>query len=410
MNYKIKDMQKIISVALVASLVLLIAACGGKAAKDKKGELGDLKVELEKKKKEKNALDDEIRKLEDQIGKSDPTSVQAQKLVAVDTLNLQDFAHYIELQGKIDADNVAYVSPAGQGGVVKAVYVKSGSHVNKGQVILKLDDVLARQGVIAAQQQAGVLKARLAQAQTIYERRQNLWKQNIGAEVEVINAKAEADAVRSQLRAAESQVASAQEQLSQSNVTAQISGTIDEVNVKVGEFFSPQSAAVPTSGIRIVNNSSIKIVSEVPENYISRVKKGDSVQVVVSETGRPYRSVISVVGASIDPKTRSFNAEAKLPSDPLLKPNQLASMKILDYKAKAAVTVPVNVVQTDEKGKYVYVIEKSGDKWLVKKKIVIVGESYNGTIEIKSGLTTGDVIITDGFQTVYDGQSVIISK
>ncbi|MEP7375460.1 MAG: efflux RND transporter periplasmic adaptor subunit [Chitinophagaceae bacterium] len=402
-------MQKILNITMAASLVLLIAACGS-STKDKKGEAADLKVKLEKLKKEKNGLDAQIRQVEEQLGKVDSSAGKAQKLVSVDTVTLQDFTHFIELQGKIDADNVAYVAPAGQGGIVKAVYVKSGSQVRKGQAILKLDDAVARQAVIGAQQQAGVLKARLSQAETIYERYQNLWKQNIGTEINVINAKAEVDALQSQLRAAEAQVRMAQEQANQSNVTAQISGVIDQVNIKVGEFFSPMSAADPRSGIKIVNNNSIKMVTEVPENYGARIKKGDAVEVVVTGTGKPpYKSTISVVGAAVNPTSRSFNTEAKLPADPILKSNQLATMRILDYEAKAAVTVPINVVQSDEKGKYVYVAEKSGDKIIVRKKIVVAGESFNGVMEIKSGLAAGDVIITEGYQTVYDGQSVSVN-
>jgi len=399
-------MQKILNIILASSLIVLTAACGS-SAKEKKSETGDLKVKLEKLKKQKNSLDVQIRQVEEQLAKADPSSVQTQKLVTIDTIRVQDFSHFIELQGKIDADNMAYVAPAGQGGIVKAVYVKSGSRVSKGQLILKLDDAMARQAVIGAQQQAGVLKARLSQAQTIYERHQNLWKQNIGTEINVINAKAEADALQSQLRAAEAQVRMAQEQANQSNVTAQISGVIDQVNIKVGEFFSPGSAADPRSGIKIVNNSNIKIITEVPENYSSRIKKGDVVEIIVPESGKPpYKSSISVVGAAVNPTTRSFTTEAKLPADPILKPNQLATMKILDYKAKAAVTVSVNVVQTDEKGKYVFIAEKNADKIVARKRPVLVGESYNGIIEIKSGLKGGDLIITEGYQTVYDGQVV----
>ena len=126
------------------------------------------------------------------------------------------------------------------------------------------------------------------------------------------------------------------------------------------------------------------------------------------ESGKPaYKSTISVVGAAVDPTTRSFTTEAKLPSDPMLKPNQLATMKILDYQSKDAVTVPINVVQSDEKGKYVYVAEKSGNKTIARKKTVIAGESYNGVMEIKSGLAGGDLIISEGYQTVYDGQVVM---
>lgn len=399
-------MKRIVTASgLIITAAFFLASCGA-GAKDEKA--SELKAKLEKLKKEKNKLDTDIRNLEDEIAKADPKSAeQAQKLVSVDTMRIQDFVHYIELQGKIDAEGMAYVAPSGMGGQVKAVYVKMGQRVSKGQIILKLDDAMARQSVVAAQQQTGVLKARLAQAQTVYERYQSLWKQNIGAEIQVINAKADVDALQSQLNAAQAQVAMAQEQVNMSNVKAGISGMIDHMNVKVGEFFSPQSAAMPGAGIRIVNNNNLKIVTNIPENYVTRIKKGDKVEVVVADSGKPpFQSVISMVGGSIDPNTRSFLAEAKLPSDPNLKPNQTATMKILDYSAKNAVVVPINLVQSDEKSKYVYVAEKEGNKMVARKKEVQVGEAYNGLIEIKSGLAGNELIITEGYQTVYEGQAV----
>jgi RND family efflux transporter MFP subunit len=306
---------------------------------------------------------------------------------------------------------MAYVSPNGPGGLVRAIYVKPGDRVRKGQLILKLDDAIAKQAVQSAQQQTGVLKARLAQAQTLYERHKNLWEQNIGAEINVINAKADVDALQSQLNAAYAQVRMAQEQANMSNVHAQIGGMIDAVNVKVGEFFSPQSAAQPHSGIRIVNNASLKIVTQVPENYVTRVNKGDKVEVVVPETGKPpYPSVITMVGGSIDPTNRSFTTEARLPSDPVLKPNQIATMKILDYEAKSSIAVPVNLVQTDENGKYLYIAQNEAGKLVALKKRVNVGMVYGGKIEIKAGLSGGEVIITEGYQTVYDGQAIVTGK
>jgi RND family efflux transporter MFP subunit len=405
-------MKSIFKILLLTFFAASFIASCGSGGKDKKDNAGDLKTKLEKLKKEKAKLETDIRKLEEEIAKADPKAAQqAMKLVAVDTVRTVTFRHYIELQGKIDAEGMAYVAPKGQGGLVKAIYLKTGQRVGKGQLILKLDDAMARQGVIAAQQQTGQLKARLTQAQTVYERYHNLWQQGIGAEINVINAKADVDALSAQLNAAQAQVAMAQEQANMSNVYAEISGVIDELNVKVGEFFSPQSAAMPHSGIRIVNNSNMKIVTNVPENYAARVKKGDKVEVVVPESGKPsFPSVISVAGVSIDPVNRSFTAEAKLPNDPVLKPNQTATMKILDYEAKGAVTVPVNVVQSDEKSKYVYVMERTGDKTIARKKTVTVGEAYDGQIEIKSGLSKGEIIITEGFQLVYDGQAITTGK
>ena len=398
-------MNNIMKVSAAVFFAAVLAACGG-GAKEKKGNLGDLKSKLEKLKKEKNTLDADIRKIEEEIAKADPEAAQqVKRLVAVDTLRVQDFAHYIDLQGKVSNSGIGYVAPKGGGGVVRAIYVKVGQKVGAGQVVVKLDDALQQQALIAAQQSTGQLKARLAQAQTIYERYQNLWKQNIGAEINVINAKADVDAISAQLRAAEAQVGQAREALNMTSVTAGMSGVVEDINVRVGEFFS--GATQQGGQIVIVNVTSLKAEVPVPDNYVAKVKKGDKVLISVPETGKPaFESVISVVGASIDEKTRSFMTEAKLPSDPLLKPNQTAVMKILDYEAKGTIAVPVNVVQSDEKGKYVYVMEKSGDKMIARKKTVNVGEVYNGIIEIKNGLSGGEVLITEGYQSIYDGQAV----
>jgi membrane fusion protein (multidrug efflux system) len=332
---------------------------------------------------------------------------QNEMLVSVDTLRVGSFSHFIDLQAKVEAEDMAYVAPSGLGGLIKAIYVKTGQRVSKGQTLLKLDDAVARQQLSAAQQQTGMLKARLEQAKTIYQRYQNLWAQNIGAEISVINAKADVDALSAQLNAAQAQVAMAQEQVNMSNVKAEISGIVDELNVKVGELYTAQTAATPGMGIRIVNNSSLKIVTAIPENYVARVKKGSVIEVVIAESGKSsFSTKLEVVGESINPNTRSFNAEAKIPSDPLYKPNQTANIKILDYKADSVISIPLNTVQRDETGRYTYLAESNNGKLLARKRVIETGEAYGGQIEIKSGLRSGDLLITRGFQNVYDGQII----
>lgn len=386
------------SLKILPVFLLLIAAgtgCG-KSSKEKKGETGDLKVQLEKKIKEKATLDAEIHKLEEKIAKADPQSAQqTRKLVAVDTLRLLDFTHFIELQGKVDATDIVYVTPRGMPSQVRALYVKKGDRVAKGQLLAKLDDAVMLQQVDA-------LKVQLAYAENIYSRQKNLWDQGIGTEVQLISAKNNVDAINRQ-------IATMNESWKTSFVYAPISGVANQVNVRAGEIFTGGNPSMPQ--IEIVNSANLKITTEVPENYITKVKKGDKVEVVVPDTGKPpYHSTITMIGATIHPTNRSFTAEARLPADPMLKPNQTAVMKILDYQAKGAVAVPVNVVQTDEKGKYVYIMKKEGDKEVARKKPVDVGEVYNGLIEIKNGLSGGDVIITEGYQLVYDGQAITTGK
>ena len=368
-----------------------LASCGS-AKKDDAGDLNDKKAKLQKLKNEQKELAAEITALEATIAKADPSSVTSNaKLVTVMSLSNQDFNHFIELQGKIEAENIAYVTPRGGPGQVRAIYVKKGDAVRKGQLLLKLDDALVRSQIAQVQSQ-------VTYARDLYNRQQNLWKEGIGTEVQVLTA-------RNNVTSLERQISTLKEQQSFSNVYAEISGIADDVNIKLGETFTGS----PMQGIRIVNTGSLKISANIPENYVTRVKRGTPVEIIVPDlNNRVINSSISLISQTIDPNTRGFIAEAKVPYDGSLKPNQVAQMKILDYSAKNVVAVPVNVVQTDEKGKYVYIMEKEGEKMVARKKAVIIGESYGNTIEIKSGLTGGEQLITEGFQNLYEGQVVTV--
>jgi RND family efflux transporter MFP subunit len=291
----------------------------------------------------------------------------------------------------VDAENISYVAPRGQGGYVKQIFVKKGQNVKKGQLLVKLDNALVLQNIETA-------KTQLSFAKDLYQRQKNLWDQHIGTEVQLITAKNNVDQL-------ERNIATLQEQLSYSNVYADVSGIADEVNVRVGEFFtgtSPQG--VPQ--IRIVNSSDLKAVTNIPENYISRVKKGTPVLITIPDLDKSFRSTITYIGESIGITSRGFTVESKIPRDPSIKPNQVALIKVQDYSAPGALTVPVNTLQTDENGKYVLVAATENGRMITRKKQVEIGELYGDQIEIKNGLNEGDALITEGFQGLYEGQLV----
>jgi membrane fusion protein (multidrug efflux system) len=404
-------MRNILKISFAALGLITMVACGSKAAKDKKAEVGDMKVRLEELRKEKAGLDVEIKQLEQKIGEADPASVnQVKKLVGIDTVRVLPFSHYIELQGKVDAKNMAYVAPRNGGGTVKAIYVSKGQAVRKGQLLLKLDDAMQRQQVASAQQQIAGAEAQAKLAQSVYERQQNLWRQNIGTEVQVLQAKTNAEAAQSQLNAARAGVRLAQEAVNMTNVHAEISGVIDQLNVRVGEFFGG-SGSDGKPQVTIVNTGDLKVLVQVPENYLARINQGTELEITFPElNNRIVNSKVSVISKLIDPITRSFYIEGRLPADKDFRPNQITNVKILDYKASATVAVPVNVVQSDEKGKYVYIMETTNGKTVARKRVVNVGEAYGGLIEIKGGLTGGEILITDGYQAVYDGQAISVVK
>jgi membrane fusion protein, multidrug efflux system len=404
-NYKTLFMRQIVYVLMIASSVLLFSACGS-SRKEDNAALGDKKARLEKIKKEKGDLDNEIKKLEQEITKANPSAQNDRaKLVAVSTVLQQDFTHYIELQGNVTSDNVSYISPRMGPAQVKAIYVKEGNFVKKGQLLMKLDDAILRQGVATAKKQVESLKTQLGFAKNIYERQKNLWEQGIGTEVQLLTAKNTVEGLEKALAVAQEGVRTANEQLNTSNVYSDVNGLVEKVNIKVGETFTGMVGnGIPQ--IQIVNNSSLKVVINVPENYSSKVRLGSSVEVEVPDAGKKYTSAINVSGQFVDPNSRSFNAEVKIPGGGNVRANQSAKVRIMDYSAPNAVTVPINVVQTDEKGKYVYVMVKEGNRTVARKKTINVGETYNGMVEVRAGLGVGEQIITEGYQVVYDGQLI----
>jgi RND family efflux transporter MFP subunit len=382
-------MKKILTALVIGSSVLL-AACGSGSVK-KDDSLEGKKAQLASLKDQQDKLTKQISTLETEIGKLDSSAVPGAKakLVALTPMAPTSFTHFIDLQGNVDANDVSYVAPRnGTGGVVTAVYVKEGDHVRKGQMLLKLDDAVPRTQLANAQTQ-------LSYAKDLYQRRKNLWDQKIGTEVDYINAKNNVDM-------AENQIKLLQEQLDFTNVTADIDGTVDDITVKVGEMFGAGQKQ-----LRIVNTDNLKVVVQVPEIYQQRVKVGTPVKIALPGLdNKEITGTVHVLGKVIDPGSRSFSVEIRIPGGSNVRANQVAIVKLEDYSTAHALTIPVNTLQTDEKGKYVMIAVKENGKLIAHKRTVTIGQLYGDKIEVTSGLQAGDPLITDGFQGLYEGQLI----
>ena len=371
---------------LILCSIILLAACSGN--KEEKGELSVKKSELEKLTKERDAISAKITALEIEISKHDTAANEKMKLVEIQTLTKQNFSHYIELQGKISTENIYYVTPRGMGGQVKELFVKLGDKVKKGQLLMKLEDGIVQQNIKQVENQ-------LSFAKNIFSRQENLWKDGIGTEIQFLSAKNNVESLEKQLNIVK-------EQLSTTNVISEVSGIVDNVTIRVGETF----VGSPMAGITIVNPTSMKAMVDVPENYVSKVRKGMPVIVTVPDINQSFNSQISLISESINVTSRSFIAESKLPSSAIIKPNQVAIIKLLDHESKNTIVVPVETVQTDEKGKFVYILSEENGKTIARKKSIQIGEFYDELIEVKSGLDAGDKIVSKGFQGLYEGQLI----
>ncbi|HWB90356.1 MAG TPA: efflux RND transporter periplasmic adaptor subunit [Puia sp.] len=385
-------MNKLLTVMI--STTLLLAACGSSSVgKDdslagKKARLAQLQAQQEK-------LGKQIVSLQDSISKIDTSAANKEKakLVALTTVAPGSFTHYIDLQGNVEALNYSYIVPKGSGGVVLEVYVKQGDHVNKGQLLLKLDDALQKQQLTNAQTQ-------LAYAKDIYQRRKNLWDQKIGTEVDLINAKNQVDQ-------AEIQVKMYQDQLDWTSVYTDIPGTVNVLNVKVGEAFSAASNSGANPQLQVINTDNLKVTVQVPDVYQERVKVGTPVHIVLPGlNNKEITGTVYNTSPEINTANRSFAVEIHLPRSNDIRANQVAIVRLQDYTAAKVLVIPVNTLQTDEKGKYVMVEAKEKDRTVARKRTVTIGLSYGDKVEITGGLQPGDPLITDGFQGLYDGQLI----
>jgi membrane fusion protein (multidrug efflux system) len=393
MTKKINNMKNILRIGSAMLFVFILSACGN-GVKEKKGDLNDKKAQLEKLKGDQKKLNDQIAKLQNEIGSTDTSSsLNKGKLVSAAPVTEQPFEHYIDLQGRIDADNISYITPRGGPAQVKALYIKQGDFVKKGQLIAKLDDDVQLK-------QLQQIKTQLAYAEDVYRRQKILWDQGIGTEI--------------QLKTAENNVNNLKDQINtitagweMTNVRSDVTGYVEQLNLRVGEIFSGMAGTVPQ--IMIVNSSSLKTVTDVPENYLEKIHKGMPVDIKLPDVNLEFKSVISLMNRTIGLNNRAVTTEAKIPYNPNVHVNQVAQVRIKDYANPHAIVIPLTVLQTDENGKYVYVIATENGKKIAKKKIVQVGEIYGNNIEVKGGLSVGDQLITEGFQSLYEGQAVTTS-
>ena len=377
------------------SLVIMSLACGGGS-----NPIEAKKASLEKLKKQALELNGKIASLEKELEQAGAKDQAKAVLVSIAPIINQDFNHFIELQGKVESESVSYITPRAGGGQVKALYVKRGDRVRKGQLILQLDNSMVKQSAAAAAQNIETIKAQAALAKSVYEKQKNLWEQNIGSEIQLMTAKTNADAIASQLKAATEQLGMVNQQLSYTSVYSDVDGVAEEVNVKVGDLFGGPGQ------IKIVNTDKLKLTSQIPENYAGKVKVGTEATLVFPDINKTIETKLGVVGAVIDPLSRSFYVESKLPIDKDFRANQLVQVKIKDYTKTNAIIIPINLIQNDEKGKFIYVAASENGKLIARKRAVTIGEFYANNIEILSGLAAGEQMVTEGYQSLFDGQNL----
>ncbi len=374
-----------ITLLLVA---LFVAACGTQETQSE-GEMSlqEKQTALQEKRQQLRELTQEVETLEQEIAQEDPTQV-ARTLVTVDTVKLTDFQHFVEVQGSIESDDYANIASEVPGRIVD-LKIEEGDYVRKGQLVAKVN-------LEELNKQKAEIETQLDLAQETYERQKRLWDQNIGSEIQYLQAKNTVERLEKTLETLDYQ-------LTKSDIYAPITGEIEDLYLKAGEYAAPGAPIA-----RILNVNNVQVVANVPENYLRNIKRGERVTIRVPALDYETTAPITEIGSSIDPSNRTFEVEVNLAGrNNKLKPNLLAIMLLNDYTEENVVTIPVELVQQEVGGKdFVMLAQNTDDGTIAEKVYVQMGQSYEGQVVISSGLQGGETIVVDGARTLNAGEAI----
>ena len=376
--------KKIVSL-LIASAIF--ASCGNKDNTQTVDQLIATKNNKELQAR-KAAIQADLAKIDAALATLNVRKEEA--LVSVATLKDTVFNHYLDIQGSVNTKENILIQPEMPGTLI-TLTVKAGQRVSKGQLLARVDDG-------GSSQQVASLETQYQLAKTTFERQKNLWNQKIGSEIQYLQA-------QTQMLSLQRSVAQAKAMLSKTEIRAPFSGTIDEVFVEKGQVVS----ASPQGLMRIVNLNNMYVSTSVPESYIGKLKVGTQVDVFLTSLNKNYKGKVRQIGNFINPNNRSFGIEVSIPNpENLLRPNQVAKLKVIDYTVKNAIVVPSNVIQEDGKGnQFVFVASNSNGKTATAKKaMVTTGKSSDNVTEILSGLSANDIIVIEGVNTISEGMKL----
>jgi RND family efflux transporter MFP subunit len=376
---------------LLVALGLLLVACtaqpDAETPESKRARLAELKTKLAELKTQINQLESELASVDRAFAAANRRSV----LVTTVPAQRGRFVRYVEANATVESKTNLVVSPE-LAGVIRELLVREGQTVAAGQTLARLDDALIRS-------QIDELKTSLSLATTVLEKRERLWQQKIGTELQYLEAKTNKESLERSIRTLETQLA-------KTIVKAPIAGRVEEVFTRSGELGQP---GLPI--LRLVSSADMNLKADLSEAYLNKFRPGDSARVFFPEFNREFVSRVRTVGTLINPTNRTFPVEIYLPNDPLLnKPGLMAVISLKEYDDPVAITVPSHLIQQDLKGEFVYILNQNGSQMMAQKVRIKRGQSYKNRTVIEEGLVGHEQLIDEGFREVVDGANVRLQQ
>jgi len=370
---------------ILCLFLTLIFSCENQSLESKKKKVDQLKNSIVEISSEIDKLEKEIIELDSNFRKNN------YELISTIQPTKRSFIHEVELRGNVQSKTNILLVPEVVGRF-KSIYVKEGQLVKKGEILASINSDLIENNLEE-------IKTNLKLLETIYLRQKNLWENNIGSEIDYLRAKSNFQSTKSRFNSIKVQV-------SKFNIVAPFSGIIDDVLAKEGEMASP---SMPS--FRMFNGNYSYINIEIAENYNNSFNVKDSVKIITSNN-IIMNSFIESISQVINPLNRTFSIEVAIPQElsEEVKPNQILNVKLVDYKNDNAITIPSNIIYSDDRTNYIFIVDDFDRKKIAKKIPILTGKSFNYQTEILSGLKGDETVINRGSSEVMDGSYVMIKN
>jgi len=294
---------------------------------------------------------------------------------------------YRNLVGTVETSDVVYIYPKAAGEVTD-VFVKAGDIVEEGQAICTIDT----KQVDAARLSMEAAKTALDNANSNLERQRALF-----AAGDI--APAAFEGVETQARSAQIQYEQAKlnydYQVEFSHITAPISGKVEKCDIEVHDNVSQQMQICVISG-----EGSKAVTFSVTEKVVDQLKEGDMVQ--VEKNGTEYQGSITEISSMIDSSTGLFKVKASVDSGDALPTGSSVSLYVTSDRQENVMTLPVDAVYYSGGDAFLYTY----DNGTVHRTPVEVGIYDSERIQILSGITDQDRVITTWSSELYEGSVV----
>jgi RND family efflux transporter MFP subunit len=304
----------------------------------------------------------------------------------------------VTASGALAARRDQPVGIPGQGGRVTRVLVDAGSWVRAGQVLATVDRSVQAQQAAQLAAQIEAARANAALAQSNYERAQSLVSRGFVSKAEIDSKRATRDAANAQVRVAQAQLGATRAQIGQLNVVAPTNGLVLARSVEVGQIVGPASGAL----FRLAAGGEMEMRAQVPQQDIAFIRVGMPASVTPVGLDRSFGGSVWQVSPVIDPQSRQGEVRIAIPFDSAIRPGGFAEAKI-GAGGTTAPLLPQSAVLSDEKGNYVYIVNRKNE---VERRAIKIGSVDDAGVTIVEGITGQEAVVLSAGPFLNPGQKV----